>query len=836
QFDTYWANSWRSLTGPSNYDAAWIFVKYKKTGMGSDNNWHHATLSNNFKEYSILTDNGVPASFAPDSNGKGVFLYRKQLGIGDNTWQGTRIVWDIQKDNIKQGDDVQLRIFAIEMVYIPEGSFYLGDGTSVGRFYTGGNPNAPYKVTATPPILSNTNGVSDLWADASVNSLPSGDNAPPAWDNPGGNQTLNPSYPSGYHGFYIMKYELSQGLYTAFLNTITSNQAKIYFMSEDILKGYAGLPFPYRARNTINVDLSGTFVCTAPTRAENWIGWEDQIAFADWAALRPVTEMEYEKACRGADQQPNGGEYSWGTTDISSVLDFIGVDGSGTETPSPPESNTLYNRTIQGPIRVGIHEGKKPSRVLSGSTYYGVMDMTGNVSEQVVTLGTSQGRLFIGNNGDGELDTNGAANVPFWPRAVYNQYSIDNKETYWPWVKFQGQQPVYNGLAGGYGYKGGDWLLQTTFLQACRVSDRRWATYATPRRLPEIGFRAARNAPPPPDERAIELRVPNGGELWHTGSSYKIEWTNYFLDNVKIEYSLNSGGTWNTIIPSYSASSQSFTWAVPYTPSTTCKIRLSDVDDYKIFDISDSVFTIAVQDNQSIKVTTPNGGEDWTIGTNQIISWESAEVDNVKIEYTTNNGSKWKLIASSVPATSSSFSWIIPNTPSSICRVKISDASNASLYDLTDGYFTIRPATVPIIKIITPGKGEQLTGNSTYNISWISQNIDTLVLYYSIDLGINWINIVTISSYFDNYDWKVPNILSDSCKIKIISQKDSSIFDETDSTFSITPKDVVPDDSKYNLNIQVNENYEILISFNLDIFSFLKIDIFDLRGIIKSEL
>ena len=47
-FDVAWDNSWRVSTGPSNYDAVWIFVKYQST-VGAPNcesylEWHHAKM------------------------------------------------------------------------------------------------------------------------------------------------------------------------------------------------------------------------------------------------------------------------------------------------------------------------------------------------------------------------------------------------------------------------------------------------------------------------------------------------------------------------------------------------------------------------------------------------------------------------------------------------------------------------------------------------------------------------------------------------------------------------------------------------------------------------
>ncbi len=90
-----------------------------------------------------------------------------------------------------------------------------------------------------------------------------------------------------------------------------------------------------------------------------------------------------------------------------------------------------------------------------------------------------------------------------------------------------------------------------------------------------------------------------------------------------------------------------------------------------------------------VTVTSPNGGENWQVGSAQNITWTSSNVTNVKIEYTTDNGSSWNTIVGSTPASAGSYGWTVPNTPSSQCLVRISDASNAAVSDGSDNTFVI---------------------------------------------------------------------------------------------------------------------------------------------------
>jgi hypothetical protein len=94
----------------------------------------------------------------------------------------------------------------------------------------------------------------------------------------------------------------------------------------------------------------------------------------------------------------------------------------------------------------------------------------------------------------------------------------------------------------------------------------------------------------------------------------------------------------------------------------------------------------------SITITSPNGGESWTAESNYDITWASeGVVDNVKIEYTVDGGNNWTTVISSIP-NDSVFSWYVPDTPSSICKIKVSDASNGDIADESDSTFTIVPA------------------------------------------------------------------------------------------------------------------------------------------------
>ncbi|MEJ2567323.1 MAG: leucine-rich repeat domain-containing protein [candidate division WOR-3 bacterium] len=94
-----------------------------------------------------------------------------------------------------------------------------------------------------------------------------------------------------------------------------------------------------------------------------------------------------------------------------------------------------------------------------------------------------------------------------------------------------------------------------------------------------------------------------------------------------------------------------------------------------------------------LTVTSPNGGEDWKVDSTYDITWTSSPTSsNVKIEYSIDNGSNWLEIITAIPADALTYSWIIPDTPSDSCLVRITDTTG-SPSDTSDAIFSISHAS-----------------------------------------------------------------------------------------------------------------------------------------------
>ena len=66
------------------------------------------------------------------------------------------------------------------------------------------------------------------------------------------------------------------------------------------------------------------------------------------------------------------------------------------------------------------------------------------------------------------------------------------------------------------------------------------------------------------------------------------------------------------------------------------------------------------------------------------IIWNSNNVNNVNLDYSTDNQLTWNPIIHYYPAEEDTFSWTIPDIPAGDLYIKISDSFNPDVYDRSD--------------------------------------------------------------------------------------------------------------------------------------------------------
>lgn len=405
QFDISWENSWRTSTAdPYNWDAAWVFIKYRVPG----GEWKHALLNN--------TGHTAPAECAitpgllyPDKAfdattnlAMGAFIFRSADGKGTFAATEVQLRWYYGANSLLDIARVDIQVFAIEMVYVPKGNFYLGTGgLERCHFFCPFSYDDPYEANSNPvtvqgqSIFSNpiNLGAKDFdWKEGiDLNHIQNFWIGGGAFTNK--KETLT-NFPWGYPGFYCMKYEVSQQQYIDFLNTLTKTQATNRYPSS-------------RGMYLAN----GVYSTTNPYKACS-MSILDGLAYGDWAGLRPMSEMEFEKACRGP-KKPVKYEYAWGNKNIIRAT-VIYNPGANNETVND-NANVANNSGVSSPLRVGVFAKANTTREQSGASYYGIMEMSGGQFETVIGVTGPVGRAYNGTHGDGILSIDGFQDVATWP-------------------------------------------------------------------------------------------------------------------------------------------------------------------------------------------------------------------------------------------------------------------------------------------------------------------------------------------------------------------------------------------------------------------------------------
>ena len=253
-------------------------------------------------------------------------------------------------------------------------------------------------------------------------------------------------YPNGYKAFFVMKYEVSQEQYVAFLNKLTAAQQRTRTIGSALgalkegMYVFGGVGTRAVGRNGIKLASIG--VNDAPyvfandlepgndysqdgdgqAIACNFLNAGDMMAYADWCGLRPLTELEFEKMARRPFPESSlRGEYAWNTNaNFTVATGFQGIT-AGTKNEKLNGGNVNADNQLKGPVRCGAFASTAGnSQINAGASFWGVLELSGNLSELYYNV-NSEGRLFRGlldkHHGDGKLSASGASDVDnsYWP-------------------------------------------------------------------------------------------------------------------------------------------------------------------------------------------------------------------------------------------------------------------------------------------------------------------------------------------------------------------------------------------------------------------------------------
>jgi hypothetical protein len=266
-----WKNAWRNAR---NHDAAWLIVKLRGNPRGE---WVHGKLVG----LTPAAGARVTCNVARDQIGG--FCVPAAAYRGDMAFQ---VVLEVQPNVVREQDiaagTVEAQVIGLEMVYIPDGPFTIGDpdprSFDAFAFYRSdaqGNHAGTLRITSEAAIPVGAQAGALYYKGSQY----SGDRLGPVPE----------TFPKGTQAFYVMKYEILQGQYATFLNLIPE-----YFAS---FRAPIGGRDYHEQRGSIYIE-NGRYVARSPDRPANSMSWDDGTAFADWAGLRPWTDRVHEGGAR----------------------------------------------------------------------------------------------------------------------------------------------------------------------------------------------------------------------------------------------------------------------------------------------------------------------------------------------------------------------------------------------------------------------------------------------------------------------------------------------------------------------------------------------------------
>lgn len=308
----------------------------------------------------------------------------------------------------------------------------------------------------------------------------------------------------------------------------------------------------------------------------------------------------------------------------------------------------------------------------------------------------------------------------------------------------------------------------------------------------------------------IYVYSPYYGQVTYQNTPVDITWFTYGADTVNIEYSLDSGSTWNVVTDNYSG--YYYQWITPNAISDQCYIRITSSDDPTLFG---EAGPFSIVETPTLTLLSPNGGETWNYGETATISWTGTNLPYyLYLDYSTDGGLNWAGLGSGYSEpTGGTAEVYVPFLTSDNVLVKIYDPYYPEMiFDISDQPFSIY--TPPVI-VTYPYEGDVFYLNSQTYLSWIASGVDSVNIDLSTDGGLTYDPIVqNLSASFGYYQWNISGTPSQSCIIKISDASDPSKFGLS-GTFTLLATPVITLTSPVGGEI-LNTNQSYSISWEYD--------------------
>jgi hypothetical protein len=278
----------------------------------------------------------------------------------------------------------------------------------------------------------------------------------------------------------------------------------------------------------------------------------------------------------------------------------------------------------------------------------------------------------------------------------------------------------------------------------------------------------------------LALFAPDGGETWLVGEAQTIRWSRQFATG-DVRVLLNRSypnGSWETLATAVAV--DTFRWTVTSPTTAAARVRVYLVSNLSVADTSAANFTIIAP---GMTVTSPNGGEQWSISSAVNIAWARANADG-PVTVALNRsypGGAWQTLSAS--ETGSSMIWTVSGAISSTARVRVTLNSNSSVTDESNANFTI---VQPALTLAAPNGGETYTLGGPLTVRWSRTAAPgTVTVFLNRSYPNNDWETLASSVGADSFAWTASGGASSVCRVKIRLNSDTTISDLSAANFSL---------------------------------------------------
>ncbi len=227
----------------------------------------------------------------------------------------------------------------------------------------------------------------------------------------------------------------------------------------------------------------------------------------------------------------------------------------------------------------------------------------------------------------------------------------------------------------------------------------------------------------------------------------------------------------------------------------------TDANDKPLIDVV--IDSIRVVDGDpAITLTAPLAGSRWNGFADNEITWDSEFIADVKIEFSSDNGTTWEDITESASAHPRSYTWEAPDIISNECLIRISDVANPDVFSITETPFTLckldllYPNTTSLYRVGTP-----------VEVTWESELVEEITVSYKACIDCDWVIVEEgIPAENGNYLW-TPEVATTWCKIQLSETSYPEVTDESSGIFFVFRLDLTSPEG--------GENIEGLSSFDI---------------------